>query len=49
MEIKVESVDELEDGVFVNMHLDKEAQAYFMEKGFNQVLKEAIALIAKEK
>lgn len=49
MEIKVESVEELETGMFVNMTLDKEAQAYFMEKGFNQVLKEAIDLLAKEK
>lgn len=49
MEVSVIKVEELEDGMFVDMRLDKEAQAYFMEKGFNQVLKEAIDLLAKEK
>lgn len=48
MEIKVNSVDEFADGMYVNMQLDKEAQAYFMEKGFNLVLKEALDLL-KEK
>lgn len=48
MEIKVESVEELEDGMYVNMRLDKEGQAFFMEKGFNTFLKEAIDALAKE-
>ena len=48
MQIKIESVEELEDGMYVNMHLDKEAQAFFMEKGFNEFLREAITALANE-